>query len=220
MQIVLTPEILIAAYSQGLFPMAHSAHAGYVEWVCPELRGQLSIPDLHVPKSLKKTIKKGGYEIRINTAFEDVIKACAQATQDRPDTWINDQIVKAYMDLHEKGFAHSVEYWQDEALKGGLYGIAIGGAFFGESMFSRAPNASKIALVHLAARLHHAGFKILDTQFTNDHLEQFGVYELSHKDYMGRLNTVLENECRFDFKRPNEDELIQKYLKNQSSNKS
>lgn len=212
MQIVLTPEILLAAYSQGLFPMAHSAHAGYVEWICPERRGQLSIPTLHVPKSLKKVIKRGGYDIRINTSFKQVIIECAEATEDRPDTWINDQIIAAYCDLHKKGFAHSVEYWQEGELLGGLYGISIGGAFFGESMYSRVSNASKIALVHLAARLNHAQFEILDTQFTNEHLEQFGVYELGHKEYMRQLNSVLEKNCIFEFSEPSETELIKKYL--------
>lgn len=212
MQIVLTPEILIAAYSQGLFPMAHSAQAGYVEWICPEKRGQLSIPNLHVPKSLKKAIKRGDYEIRINTAFKNVIEECAKSTEDRHDTWINDQIIEAYCKLHQKGFAHSVEYWQDGGLKGGLYGIAIGGAFFGESMYSRVTNASKIALVHLAARLKYAGFEILDTQFTNDHLEQFGVYELSHKEYMERLNIALKKDCKFDWENPFESDLIKEYL--------
>ncbi len=213
MQIVLTPEILLTAYSQGLFPMAHSAHAGYVEWVCPERRGQLSIPNLHIPKSLKKAIKRGGYAIKINTAFKDVIEACAEATSDRPDTWINSQIIDAYCALHKKGHAHSVEYWQGHELLGGLYGISIGGAFFGESMFSRTTNASKIALIHLAARLNQAGYEILDTQFTNDHLEQFGVYELNHKDYIKALEPALRKICVFDFKNPTEQEMLKAYLK-------
>ncbi len=213
MQIVLTPEILLAAYSQGLFPMAHSAHAGFVEWICPERRGQLSISKLHISKSLKKAIRRGGYNIRINTAFEDVIRECAKATSDRPETWINDQIMHAYIDLHKKGFAHSVEYWQEDNLLGGLYGISMGGAFFGESMYSRVSNASKIALVHLAARLNYAQYELLDTQFTNHHLEQFGVYEVGHKEYMDQLNAVLEKNCVFDFSEPDEKELIEKYLR-------
>lgn len=213
MQIVLTPEILIAAYSQGLFPMAHSAQAGYVEWICPEMRGQLSITNLKIPKSLKRTIKKGGYDIRINTAFDEVIRECAKPTEDRPDTWINEQIIEAYNKLHDRGHAHSVEYWHEKTLKGGLYGIAIGGAFFGESMYSRITNASKIALVHLAAWLNHAQFEILDTQFTNDHLTQFGVYELPHVEYIEKLNSILEKNCKFDFANPSEDEVIKEYLK-------
>ncbi len=217
MQIVLTPEILLAAYKQGLFPMARSADSHYVEWICPERRGQLPIKNMHIPKRLKKTLRStkiGGklYEIRINTAFEDIISLCAEHTKNRPETWINDQIHKAYCTLHRRGSAHSVECWQEENLIGGLYGIAIGGAFFGESMVSRATDASKVALVHLAARLDHAGFQLLDTQFTNAHLEQFGVYELAHKDYIKKLQTAITLECIFDFKTPDEATLISNYL--------
>ncbi|MBI1301291.1 MAG: leucyl/phenylalanyl-tRNA--protein transferase [Alphaproteobacteria bacterium] len=181
MQIVLTADILLAAYTQGLFPMAETADSQRVLWFCPEMRGQISIPDMHVPKRLKKTVrhmrlKSGPYEIFVNRDFEAVIAECAKETFDRPDTWINTQITKAYVDLHEKGHAHSVECWQEGKLVGGLYGVEIGGAFFGESMFSRQSDASKVCLVHLAARLHHAGFLVLDTQFKNDHLKQFGVY--------------------------------------------
>lgn len=213
MSINLSPEILLAAYSQGLFPMAQSASAESVEWVCPQVRGQLSISDMHIPKSLKKAIKRGTYDIRINTLFKSVITACAEATQERPETWINDQIIDAYCALHAQGHAHSIEFWQDDRLKGGLYGIALGGAFFGESMFSRTANASKIALVHLAARLDYAGYSVLDTQFKNAHLEQFGVYELSHQDYMKRLKPVLEQKCVFNYASPTETELLRRWLK-------
>ena len=227
MQIVLTPEILLAAYAQGLFPMAHGANSDYVHWICPELRGQISISEMHVPKRLKKTVRqmkvKGKpYDIRINTDFEYVIRACAEETEERVETWINAQIIEAYCKLHELGHAHSVECWQDNKLVGGLYGIALGAAFFGESMFSHKTDASKIALVHLAARLNYAGYDILDTQFTNPHLEQFGVYEISHQDYMARLEPALEKSCVFDFKDIPERDLVEAYLdkNDHSSNKS
>ena len=226
MQIVLTPEILLAAYSQGLFPMAYGAKSDYVHWVCPELRGQISITDMHVPKRLKKSVKqmkiKGNpYEIKINADFEGVIRACAEETEARVETWINDQIVDAYCKLHALGHVHSVECWQDDKLVGGLYGVAIGGVFCGESMFSHQTDASKVALVHLAARLHHAGYEILDTQFTNPHLEQFGVYEIAHKDYVALLEPALEKQCVFDFTDVSERDLITAYFDMQDhSNKS
>lgn len=204
MKFVLTPELILQAYRQGLFPMAYSGESKHIQWVCPEERGQLSIEEIHIPKSLRKIIRKNlksykpAYEIRINTAFKDVILACGEATDERPQTWINDEIIDLYCALHEQGHAHSVEYWhkadddQEPSLMGGLYGLAIGGAFFGESMYSRYPNASKIALIHLVARLYKLGYSVLDTQFVNDHLLQFGVYELGHDDYMKRLYKALQ----------------------------
>ncbi len=201
----ITSEILLLAYSQGLFPMAKDAQATDIAWYCPELRGQLSITDMHIPRRLKKSIRQmriGGkpYEIRINHSFEHVINACAKQNETRTETWINAQIIDAYCKLHMEGYAHSVECWQDDEIVGGLYGIAMGGAFFGESMFSTVSDASKVCLIHLVARLGHAGFKILDTQFTNDHLEQFGVYEIPHDEYMEQLKPVLQMHCIFDFK--------------------
>lgn len=217
MQIILTPEILLAAYAQGLFPMAESANTPYVHWYCPKMRGQLPIEGLHVPRKLAKAVRRmelGGkaYEIKINTAFEDVIRACAASRADRPETWINEPIIKAYCALHRQGHAHSVECWQGGVLIGGLYGVSLGGAFFGESMFSYTSGASKACLVHLAARLWRAGFKILDTQFVNDHLLQFGIYELEYEDYMAALAPSLLLECDFTFA-CEEKELMNAYLK-------
>ena len=217
MQVILTPDILLAAYSQGLFPMAQGADNPDVHWFCPEMRGQLSIPAMHIPRRLRKTVRQmkiGGkpYEIRINTDFEGVMKACAVVTDNRSETWINAEILTAYCALHAKGYAHSVECWQEDKMVGGLYGIALGGAFFGESMFSTARDASKVALVHLVARLSQAGYKILDTQFTNDHLEQFGVYEVPHQDYMEKLEPVLSRACRFDSAGMKESESVARYL--------
>ncbi len=218
MQIVLTTDVLLAAYSQGLFPMAESAQSPYVHWYCPEMRGQLSISGLHIPKKLKKEVRqmkiKGKtYEIKIDSDFEATMEACADLTEDRKETWINKNIIEAYSNLHKEGFAHSVECWQNGEMVGGLYGVAIGGAFFGESMFSKETNASKVALVHLVARLHKAGFEILDTQFTNEHLEQFGVYEVTYKDYIESLGAALIKKCYFNGSGISEQDLVLDYLK-------
>ena len=140
------------------------------------------------------------------------MRACAHAAPDRPETWINEDIIRAYCDLNAMGYAHSVECWDGKMLVGGLYGVSIGGAFFGESMFSRASNTSKIALVHLCARLYAAGYKILDTQFVNDHLVQFGVYEVEHDDYMRQLQPVLAMDCDFTLDGVSEAELIKTYF--------
>ncbi len=217
MQIVLTPEVILAAYREGIFPMADNARSNRVHWICPEMRGQISIPDMHIPKRLKRSVRQmriagRPYEIHINRNFEKVIHACAKETLDRPDTWINSEIVNAYCTLHRRGYAHSVECYQDEELVGGLYGLAIGAAFFGESMFSRATDASKVSLVHLVARLHEAGFELLDTQFTNPHLVQFGVYELAHHEYVQCLEPLLDRDCRFDFRAESEKDLILRYF--------
>jgi len=168
--IKLTPEILLAAYSQGLFPMAQGKDSLYIDWICPRQRGQLSITGMHIPKRLAKSVrqmklKSEPYEIRVNTNFSCVIEECAIETEKRSETWINQEIIDVFNDLHKLGYAHSLECWQGEELVGGLYGLAIGAAFFGESMFSKRRDVSKAALVHLAARLHHAKYEILDTQF-------------------------------------------------------
>ncbi len=218
MQLVLTPELLIEAYRQGLFPMAYSADSAYVHWICPEERGQLSITDLHISKSLKKTVLKntkrnGPYKIKINTAFEQVMRSCAAAKDDRPETWINEPIIEAYCKLHARGYAHSVECWDGDTLVGGLYGVSIGGAFFGESMFSHARDTSKIALVHLCARLWKGGYRLLDTQFVNDHLKQFGVYEIAHNAYIDQLADALKLETDFMLDDFSENTLIDAYFK-------
>ncbi len=200
MQLVLTPELMIEAYKQGLFPMAYNAGSPFIHWVCPDMRGQLSITDLHIPKSLIKTVKKSPYEVRIDSDFNQVIKLCAAPSPDRPETWINEPIIDIFCKLHDLGHAHSVECWEDHKLVGGLYGMAIGSAFFGESMFSRATDASKIALVHLAARLWKGGFTLLDTQFVNDHLIQFGVYEIPHAEYKAVLNSAAKSKAYFHLK--------------------
>lgn len=216
MQLVLTPELLLEAYRQGLFPMSYSADSPYIHWVCPELRGQLSIEKLHVPKRLKKTVRSSPYDIRIDTAFEEVIAGCGAATETRPETWINRQIENAFIGLYARGHAHSVECWDNGVLAGGLYGLAIGGAFFGESMFSRARDASKIALIHLAARLSAGGFTLLDTQFVNDHLRQFGVYEMPHERYKKQLVAALDKKADFKLKGQSENALLEAYWQKNS----
>ena len=221
MQLVLTPALIKQAYLQGLFPMAYSAGSPYIHWVCPEMRGQLSIAALHIPRRLKKTVrqnlKKETIQIKINTDFLGTIKGCAEAAPDRPETWINDPIRSVFYKMHKKGWAHSVECWQDKELVGGLYGLAIGGVFFGESMFSRVRDASKIALVHLAARLYAGGFQMLDTQFTNDHLQQFGVYERPYKDFLIALEDAVSAKTDFVLKGRSETELLNNYFEMRSN---
>lgn len=212
MQLVLTTELLIEAYKQGLFPMAYSAGSPFIHWVCPELRGQLPIQNLHIPKSLRKTIKKGGYTVTTDKAFEAVIGLCAESNESRPETWINTPIMQAYINLHHDGHAHSLEVWREGELVGGLYGLEIGAAFFGESMFSRATDASKIALIHLCARLWKGGFTMLDTQFVNDHLKQFGVYEVPHRAYMKQLREAVKREADFRLQGLEEQTLVRDYL--------
>lgn len=216
MQLVLTNEILLEAYRQGLFPMAYSAGSPFIHWVCPDMRGQLSIHNMHIPKSLKKevlkTIRSDNIKIFIDRDFQGVIEFCAEDHESRPETWINDQIMDAFINLHKEGHAHSVEYWQDGELKGGLYGLKIGGLFCGESMFSRVPNASKICLVHLVARLWRGGFKLLDTQFVNDHLTQFGVYEIAHKIYVEQVKKAAVLETDFFLEGVSEEQIIKDYF--------
>ncbi len=188
----LTPELLLRAYSAGIFPMAESRDDAGVFWVDPQVRGVLPLDTFHIPKRLKKTVRSGNFEVRTDTAFIDVLDLCAEKKSDRQETWINLGIRKAVIGLHEMGFAHSIEAWLDGTLVGGLYGIALGGAFFGESMFSRARDASKVALVHLVARLRMGGFTLLDVQFITDHLRQFSAVEIPARLYLERLDAALK----------------------------
>ncbi len=190
----LTPQLLLQAYAEGLFPMAESAASDELYWFDPDRRGVLPLDGFHVPRRLRRTIRQGVFEVRINSAFDRVITACATV---RPSTWINRDIVRSYCDLHEYGYAHSVEAWLGNRLVGGLYGVALGGAFFGESMFSRVTDASKVALVHLVARLIRAGFTLLDTQFVTEHLTQFGATESPRTEYRRRLTAALAVNADF-----------------------
>ncbi len=193
----LTPDLLLRAYAAGVFPMAESRRTRSVFWVEPRLRGLLPIERFHVPHSLRKTVRRSLFEVRCNTAFETVMRACAEPRPGHPETWINEPIIEAYTALHRRGFAHSVECWQGERLAGGLYGVALGGAFFGESMFSRVRDASKVALVHLVARLRLGGYTLLDVQFVTEHLARFGVEEVPARAYRRKLEAALAVEARF-----------------------
>lgn len=184
-------EELLDIYAAGYFPMAEHQDDPTLYWFQPEVRGVLPIAEFNVPHGMKKLVEDPPFEIRVNADFEATIRGCAALTKQRKTTWINDRIVGLYCELHEMGHAHSVEAWQNGAQVGGLYGVSIGGAFFGESMFSRQQGASKLALVHLAQLLHEAGYQLLDTQYVNDHLKQFGVMEVAHEDYMVKLESAL-----------------------------
>ncbi|MGF7173417.1 leucyl/phenylalanyl-tRNA--protein transferase [Azospirillum doebereinerae] len=193
----LSAPMLLRAYAAGIFPMAESAESKELHWFDPERRGILPLDGFHVARSLRRTVRRGVFELRFDSAFQQVIESCAETTVDRPKTWINDDIVRLYTELFEAGFAHSVECWREGRLVGGLYGVSIGGAYFGESMFSRETDASKVALVHLVARLRAAGFTLLDTQFVTEHLGHFGALEIPRAEYRRRLNRALE--VRTDF---------------------
>jgi leucyl/phenylalanyl-tRNA--protein transferase len=193
----LTPDILLAAYAAGVFPMAESADDPELFWVDPHRRGILPLDGFHVPHRLRRVLRQNSFEIRCDSAFEDVIRGCAEATEKRPNTWINDEIVRLYAALFGRGSAHSVEAWQDGNLVGGLYGVSLGAVFFGESMFSRATDASKVALVHLAARLRFGGYRLLDTQFLTPHLARFGGIEITRARYHRLLADALAYRASF-----------------------
>ncbi len=186
------PAVLIAAYRGGMFPMAMD-NRGEIGWFSPDPRGVIPLDRFHIPHGLRRTLKKKSFEIRIDTAFSEVMEGCA----DRRTTWISREIVTSYEKLFELGYAHSVEAWRDGKLVGGLYGVSIGGAFFGESMFSRVTDASKVALVGLIERLCERNFQLLDTQWTTEHLNQFGCCEIPRYEYLCQLNRALLVTTRF-----------------------
>lgn len=193
----LTPELLLHAYAMGVFPMADDYDDPAINWIEPHRRGVIPLDRFHVPRSLAKAIRRGGFSIRVDHGFEAVIRACAEPTLGRQRTWLNEQLIGLYVELARLGHAHSVEIWRDGSLVGGLYGLALGGAFFGESMFSRMRDASKIALVHLVDRLRAGGFTLLDAQFLTAHLERFGAVEISRAAYLRRLRLALDTEASF-----------------------
>ncbi len=187
------PEDLLACYARGVFPMAESRDDPRVFIVEPEQRGVIPLDAFHMPSRLRRTVRREPFDIRVDTAFEAVLDGCAAAQgPDRDDTWINGPIRRLYGALHAKGYVHSVECWKDERLVGGLYGVSLGGAFFGESMFSRERDASKVALVHLVARLRRGGWMLLDAQFLTEHLSQFGAVETPQAAYLRRLAPALK----------------------------
>ena len=191
MLVPLTPEILLRAYAAGIFPMAESADDPELFWVDPKRRGIIPLDAFHVPRRLRRLVRQNVFAIRCDTAFEDVMRGCAEASDKRPNTWINDEILELYGGLFARGAAHSVECWHEGELVGGLYGVSLGGAFFGESMFSRVTDASKVALVHLVARLRHGRYRLLDTQFLTPHLAQFGGIEITRARYHRLLAEAL-----------------------------
>jgi leucyl/phenylalanyl-tRNA---protein transferase len=190
----ITPEILLRAYSAGLFPMAESADDPEIYWVQPKVRGIIPLDRFHVSRSLAKTLRHKPFDIRVDTAFDRVMEFCAESTEMRPTTWINPLILTLYKELHRMGYTHSVEAWEGDELVGGLYGVSLGSAFFGESMFSRRKDASKICLVHLVQRLTERGFTLLDTQFTTEHLMTFGAVDISRKDYEKLLEKAMQSD--------------------------
>ncbi len=192
-----SPEDLLICYRRGVFPMADSRDDPSLFLVDPERRGLLPLDAFHIPKRLKRRICQDPFRVTFDRAFTRVIEACAESQPERPSTWINSSIVNLYSALHREGHAHSVECWDGDKLVGGLYGVALGGAFFGESMFNRATDASKIALVHLVARLIDHGFVLLDAQFYNPHLSQFGLIEVTREDFRTRLKRALKMTASF-----------------------
>lgn len=195
--IEITPQVLLKAYTCGIFPMAESADDPALYWIEPQHRGILPLDAVHVPRRLVRTLRTTHLAVKIDTDIVGVIEGCASSRPGRRSTWINDRIRSLYRDLFNLGHCHTVEIWNDTRLVGGLYGVALNGAFFGESMFSYERDASKIALVYLAARLARGGFKLLDTQFVTDHLRQFGTIELNREEFHRLLEKALDVEADF-----------------------
>ena len=190
---IIQPDLLLAAYAAGYFPMADSRN-GPIHWYSPDPRAIIPIDTLRISRSLRQTLTKKLFEIRVNTAFEEVMRACAE----REETWISEDIIQSYVNLHHMGFAHSVESWQEGKLVGGLYGVSLGAAFFGESMFSLKRDASKVALVALVKQLRKQNFELLDTQFITPHLTQFGTTEISREEYLSLLKQAISTPRVFN----------------------
>lgn len=198
----ITPELLLAAYAAGVFPMAESADDPELFWVDPHRRGILPLDAFHLSHRLRRVLRQGRFEIRCDSAFDAVIRGCAEAAEKRPNTWINDEILRLYGALFTRGSAHSVECCRAGMLVGGLYGVSIGAVFFGESMFSRETDASKVALVHLVARLRLGGYRLLDIQFLTPHLARFGGIEVSRARYRRLLTSALAYRAAFPLTLP------------------
>ncbi len=194
----LRAEDILPAYALGYFPMARSREDRAVVWVLPDERGVLDLSAPRAPKKLLRLLRREPFDIRFDTAFVAVMEACAEAAEGREETWINDAILEAYSELHFAGHAHSVECWRDGELVGGLYGVTLGGVFCGESMFSREANASKIAMLHLIARLRAGGFSLLDAQFHTEHLAQFGFEAMPSDDYLARMRALIRQPADFN----------------------
>lgn len=193
-QYILTPDLLLRAYAKGIFPMAEHATSTELLWFDPPIRALIPLDDtFHIPKRLRRTLRQKPYRVTLNACFTDVMRQCAAPAEGRESTWINREIINLYTTLHWRKHAHSIEVWDNLELVGGLYGVSLGSAFFGESMFSTKTNASKIALVYLVTLLRHCGFTLLDTQFQTEHLSQFGTYEITRVNYHHLLHIALQS---------------------------
>lgn len=190
-------EMLVSAYVQGIFPMAHSDQDDEIFWYAPDPRAILPLDACHFGRRLRQEVRRGTFEVRFSTAFRQVMEACAAPRPDHPTSWISPDLLEAYVELHDIGLAHSVECWREGQLVGGLYGVAIGGLFAGESMFHRETNASKVALYHLVEQMKQRGMTLLDTQFITPHLAQFGAIEIPRDEYLERLEEALKIKTRF-----------------------
>ena len=193
----ITPQVLLKAYSCGIFPMAESADDPALYWIEPQHRGVLPLDDFHIPRRLLRTVRTTAFAVKVDNDYDRVIDGCAAPREGRMSTWINTRIRGLYRELFDLGACHTVEVWDGDDIVGGLYGVALKSAFFGESMFSTERDASKIALVHLAARLVHGGFTLLDTQFVTDHLRQFGTIELDRGTFQAKLEQALDKDADF-----------------------
>jgi leucyl/phenylalanyl-tRNA--protein transferase len=198
----ITTDTLLRAYAAGVFPMAERRDDPNLFWVSPESRGIIPLDGFHVSHRLARTVRSDRFTVKTDAAFAEVMRACAEPGPERKESWINAEILRLYMELHKAGHAHSVECWREDRLVGGLYGVRLGGAFFGESMFSRERDASKVALVHLVARLTHGGFALLDAQFITSHLARFGAVEIPRREYLQRLQDALETTAQFYWPEP------------------
>ncbi|NHN87807.1 leucyl/phenylalanyl-tRNA--protein transferase [Acetobacter conturbans] len=205
-KIELTPELMLGAYSIGLFPMGSNDDPDRLDWYDPDPRGVMPLYGFHLSKRLTRTVLSGKFTITADTDFEGVMRACAMPAPGRETTWISETIIGLFCRLHDMGYGHSIETWRDGKLVGGLYGVGLGSAFFGESMFSREADASKVALVDLVARLRLCGFDLLDTQFGTTHLSQFGGEEIDADEYKARLHRAVCSECRWT--NPSQTEII------------
>jgi leucyl/phenylalanyl-tRNA--protein transferase len=195
--LTIEPEFLLEAYACGLFPMAEDRDDPVIHWIEPKHRGIIPLDKFHIPKKLRRTLRNDSHQISVDKKFCEVIRACSESSQSRENTWINKPIENLYVTLFNMGYAHSVETYKDGKLVGGLYGVALGGVFFGESMFSRTSDSSKLALCHLSARLLKSKFKLFDVQFITNHLKQFGAVEITQNDYKKLLFNAVNNEIVF-----------------------
>lgn len=209
----LTPDMVLNAYAQGFFPMSSGENPQETAWFNPPMRAILPLDSLHISRKLRRFAARHPFSVTIDTAFQAVIEGCAEPTPQRPDTWINQEIKGIFQTMHNAGYAHSIEIWMDNQLVGGIYGLALNAAFCAESMFSRVSGASKIALLHLCARLSAGGFQLLDCQILNDHTARFGAYEITQAEYLTHLHRALEIPADFSAAGASEDTIMTKYIK-------